>query len=200
MRVKAHQLVSMATNVDPLTRKPQVLQQSYQILCWQRHAIHQCFCLYVPAHPRVWLRHPFWLCIAIKKKKTPKLVAPNNNLLHYLTVLRINWANLRVLTWGLSGSYSQMEADVLQSFTWAGCPRWAFHSCVWHLSRDGWSSWALGRHLSLSLSLHVDSLSELPAAWGTRAVGFLTWYLASPRMSTARDSDQCGSKASYDLV
>lgn len=124
-------------------------------------SVFVCMCLPTPVCDSGIL---FGYASLLKKKKTPKLVAPNNNLLHYLTVLRINWANLRVLTWGLSGSYSQMEADVLQSFTWAGCPRWAFHSCVWHLSRDGWSSWALGRHLSLSLSLHVDSLSELPAA------------------------------------
>ena len=67
MRVKAHQLESIATNVGLLTRKPQVLQQSYQILCWQLHAIHQCLCLPTPVCD---LSILFGYASLLKKKNT----------------------------------------------------------------------------------------------------------------------------------
>lgn len=118
-RVKAQQPESMETNMAPLTRKAQALQQTPPHTLWAT----------AYTSPVSLSVHTYATCTSFSvtyccRKRHPKLVSPNDNLLYCLTVLWINWRcglTWTFLTLGLSYTCSQMAAGVLQRL---------FHSCL----------------------------------------------------------------------
>lgn len=141
----------MATDVAPLTRRLQTLQQSYQILCWQLHTVHQCLHLCVSV--RTCVIYASFSVVYFCAKKAPQTGGSKQQftVLSPSSVDELGSAKSSSL-----GSLLHLQSDG----SWGSCkssPGLAtqdgLFTHIWHLSWDGESSGELVRHLSLHVAL-----------------------------------------------